>query len=289
MTRRDTHLDALVGHLGAAYYQALRGDGSAAEVRKAVARVAEAEYNGAPPAAAQPPASSRRTGRWQVSDVMTTKVVSVTEKASYRHIAELLTAHHLTALPVVTPDGHVVGVVSEADLIRKQERHEHPEHKPGWQFRPTARTKAEARTAAQLMTAPAITIGPDALLGTAARVMGAHHVKRLPVIDADGSVVGIVSRTDLLKVFVRPDAEIAAEARDVLTRILLADPAAVHVAAFDGVVTLTGSLYSDLEVAAAVRLIEAIDGVVAVSSKLYASPSANWPAADTGGRQPHPD
>jgi CBS-domain-containing membrane protein len=278
MTRRDTHLDALVGHLGAAYYQALRGDGSAAAVSKAVARVAEAEHNGwagGSSAAAQPPASSRRTGRWQVSDVMTTTVVSVTEHASYRHIAELLTKHHLTALPVVTPEGRVVGVVSEADMIRKQERHEHAEHKPGWQFRPAARTKAEARTAAELMTSPAITISPDGLLGTAARLMGAYHVKRLPVIDADGAMVGIVSRADLLKVFVRPDAEIAAEARDVLTRILLADPAAVNVTAHDGVITLTGRLCSDLEVAAAVRLIEAIDGVVAVSSKLYASASAN--------------
>jgi CBS domain-containing protein len=276
MTRRDYHLDALVGHLGAAYYQALRGDGSAAEVSKAVARVAEAEHDDGVAglsAGDQPPGSSRRTGRWQVSDVMTTKVVSVTENASYRHIAELLTKHHLTALPVVAPEGQVVGVVSEADLIRKQERHEHAEHKAGWQFRPAARTKAEARTAAEVMTAPAITISPDALLGTAARLMGAHHIKRLPVINDDGTMVGIVSRADLLKVFVRPDAEIAAEARDVLTRILLADPAAVQVNAYDGVITLTGRLGSDLEIAAAVRLIEAIDGVVAVTSRLYASPS----------------
>jgi len=275
MTRRDDHLDALVGHLGAAYYQALRGGGSAAEVSKAVARVAEAECEGGvagPPAGVPPPGDSRRTGRWQVSDVMTTKVVSVTEDASYRHIAELLTKHHLTALPVVAPEGQVVGVVSEADLIRKQERHEHAERKPGWQFRPAARTKAEARTAAEVMTTPAITISPDAVLGTAARLMGAHHIKRLPVIDDNGTMVGIVSRTDLLKVFVRPDAEIAAEARDVLTRILLADPATVQVGAHDGVITLSGRLGSDLEVAAAIRLIEAIDGVVAVTSKLYSSP-----------------
>jgi CBS domain-containing protein len=276
MTRRDDHLDSLVGHLGAAYYQALRGDGSAAEVSKAVARVAEAEHDGGvagPPDGAEPPGSSRRTGRWQVNDVMTTKVVSVTENASYRYVAELLTEHHLTALPVVAPGGQVVGVVSEADLIRKQERHEHAERRPGWQFRPAARAKAEARTAGEVMTTPAITISPDALLGTAARLMGAHHIKRLPVIDGNGTMVGIVSRTDLLKVFVRPDAEIAAEARDVLTRVLLADPAAAQVGAHDGVITLTGRLGSDLEVAAAIRLIEAIDGVVAVTSKLYSSPN----------------
>ncbi len=276
MARRDDHLDALVGHLGAAYYQALRGDGSAAEVSMAVARVAEAAHDGGvagAAAAAQPPGSFRRTGRWQVSDVMTTKVVSVAENASYRHIVEVLTDNHLTALPVVAAEGKVVGVVSEADLIRKQERHEHAERKPGWEFRPAARTKAEARTAGELMTAPAITISPDGLLGTAARLMGAHHIKRLPVIDADGTMVGIVSRTDLLKVFVRPDAEIAAEAKDVLTRILLADPAAVHVTAHDGVITLTGRLAAEIDIAAGVRLIEAIDGVVGVTSKLYSSPN----------------
>jgi CBS domain-containing protein len=275
MTRRDDHLDALVGHLGSAYYQALRGNGSAAEVTKAVARVAEAEGDkgiGGQPAAAQPPSSCRQIGRWQVSDVMTTKVVSVARNASYRKIAEMLTTQHLTALPVVTPEGRVVGVVSEADLLRKQERHEHSERKPGWQFHPAARTKAEARTAEGLMTSPAVTIRPDALLGTAARVMSEHRVKRLPVVAADGMLIGIVSRTDLLRVFLRPDAEIAAEATDVLTRILLADPGAVHVSASNGVLTLTGRLETGFEIAAAVRLLEAIDGVVAVNSTLYSAP-----------------
>ncbi len=278
MTRRDDHLDALVGHLGSAYYQALRGDGSVAEVTMAVARVADAERNGGsgePSAAPQFPDSSRRTGRWQVRDVMTTKVVSVARHASYRQVAELLTGHHVTALPVVTPEGLVVGVVSEADLLRKQERHENAERRPGWQFRPAARTKSEARTAEGLMTSPAVTIGPDTLLGTAARVMSDHHVKRLPVVDAHGNLMGIVSRTDLLRVFLRPDAEIAAEATDVLTRILLADPRAVRVTASRGVLTLTGRLDSELEVAAAVRLTEAIDGVVAVNSTLYTGPPPN--------------
>jgi CBS domain-containing protein len=276
MTRRDDHLNALVGHLGTAYYQALRGNGSAAEVTRAVARVAEAKGDGGlgePLAAAQPPTGSRRTGRWQVSDVMTTKVVSVAKTASYRQIAEMLSVQHLTALPVVTPEGRVVGVVSEADLLRKQERHEHPERRPSWQLHPAARTKAEARTAGELMTSPAVTIGPDALLGTAARIMSGRHVKRLPVVDAGGMLIGIVSRTDLLRVFLRPDAEIAAEAMDVLTRIMLADPRCVHVSASNGVLTLTGRLETGFEIAEAVRLIEAIDGVVAVNSTLYTAPS----------------
>ncbi len=282
MTRRDDHLDALVRHLGVAYYQALHGDGSAADVTKAVARVTEAEREGGtgtPSTARQLSGSSLRTGRWRVSDVMTTKVVSVTKQASYRRIAELLHEQRLTALPVVDPDGQTVGVVSEADLLRKQERHENVDTKPGWQLHPTARTKAEARTAEGLMTSPAITIGPDALLGTAARLMNARHVKRLPVVDVDGKLLGIVSRTDLLRVFLRPDAEIATEASAVLTDILLADPAAVRVTARDGVVALAGRLASDEEIAAAVRLVEAIDGVVAVTSTLHAPPPENWPGA----------
>jgi CBS domain-containing protein len=282
MTRRDDHLDALVRHLGAAYYQALHGDGSAADVSKAVAQVAEAAHDSrpvSPAAAAEVPATPRRTGRWQVRDVMTTSVVSVSRQASYRQIAQLLHDRHLAALPVLDADGSVAGVVSEADLLRKQERHERTGRRPSWQLHPATRAKAGARTAAQLMTSPPVTIGPDAPLGAAARQMNRHHVKRLPVVDGDGKLVGIVSREDLLAVFLRPDAEIAAEATAVLTEVLLADPAAVSVSAHLGMVTLTGKLASQEQIDAAVRLVEDIDGVVAVTSKLHAPPPESWPGA----------
>jgi len=87
----------------------------------------------------------------------------------------------VTALPVVTPARHVVGIVSEADLIRKQEWHSRLEKNPDWRLRPQARVEAEAQTTADMMAAPAITTGPEALLGEAARLMNAHHVKTLPV------------------------------------------------------------------------------------------------------------
>jgi CBS-domain-containing membrane protein len=124
---------------------------------------------------------------------------------------------------------------------------------------------------AGLMTSPAVTIGRDAPLGTAARLMRAHRIRRLPVVDADGSLTGIVSRADLLSVFVRPDAEIAAEASAVQSKILLADPAAIRVTVDDGVVPLAGRLTSREQIGAAIRLTEAIDGVVAVRSNLNAS------------------
>ena len=280
MTRRDAQLDAMVRHLGAAYYQALHGTGSTADVTKAVAQVAEAA--GGPDShsllgAEGAPGGTRRAGQWRVSDVMTTKVVSLSGNASYKRIAQLLHEHHLTALPVLTPEGQVAGVVSEADLLRKQERHDG--HRPGWQLNPAVRAKTQAKNAAGLMTAPVVTIGPDAVLGTAARMMSAHRIKRLPVVDRDGKLVGIVSRADLLKSFLRSDAEIAAEASGVLIDILLADPAAIRATAHDGVVTLAGRLASQEQIPAAVRLAEAIDGVVAVTNKLHAPPPENWPGA----------
>jgi len=282
MTRRDEHLDVLVRHLGAAYYQALHGDGSVADVTKALEKVAEAEGDGAQetaPAAPAAPGKPGRTGRWRVGDVMTTKVVSVTRHSDYHDIARLLHEHHLTAVPVITPEGRVAGVVSEADLLRKQELHESGDREPSWLLRPTDRTKADAKTAEGLMTAPAVTIGPDALLGTAARLMSARHVKRLPVVAEDGKLVGIVSRTDLLRVFLRPDADIEAEVLAVLTDIVLADPAQVQVSVHNGSVTLAGRLDTEEQIASALRLTGAVDGVVGVRSKLHAPRSENWPGA----------
>ena len=216
---------------------------------------------------------------WHVGDVMSTRVVSVGEDAHYRQIAELLREHHLTAVPVISADRQVIGVVSAPDMLRKQECRAHAEKTPGWHLHAKDRTKAEARTAADLMTSPPVTIGPGELLGTAARVMSAHHVKQLPVVAADGKIVGMVSRTDLLQVFLRPDEEMAAEAKDVLTVVVLADPAAVRVTAHHGMLTLTGRLAGYEQIATAVRLIEAIDGVVSVTNKLHAPPPENWPGA----------
>lgn len=224
------------------------------------------------------PASVRPMGHWRVGDVMSTRVIAVGEHTRYRQIAELLQQRQLTAVPVVTEDRRVLGVVSQADLLRKQERHGHADKTPGWQLNSVARAKAEAYTAKGLMTSPPVTIGPDELLGTAARVMHAHHVKQMPVVAADGRIVGVVSGTDLLKAYLRPDEEIAAEATDVLTGVVLADPAAIRVTAHGGVVTVAGRLATYDQLERAVRLIEAIDGVVGVVNKLHAPPPENWPS-----------
>jgi CBS-domain-containing membrane protein len=141
------------------------------------------------------------------------------------------------------------------------------------------RSKAAGRIASELMTAPAITIGPAATLGEAARLMHRRAVKRLPVVDPDdGTILGIVSRTDLLKVFLRDDAEIACEVReDVIRRTLWIDPDTIRIVVRDGVVTMDGqvehrSLRSVLE-----RLVLSCEGVVGVDNRLTYLPDDTAP------------
>jgi len=273
MSRRDVHLDAMLRHLGAAYYQTVRGQGGVLEVERALESVEDAHRSGDGLADARERARSRRGGRWRVRDVMSTDVVTVGKTTSYKQVARLMTEHKVNALPVVIKNGHVVGVVSETDVLRKEER----------RFRRLVsglsgrarreRTKAEARSAAELMTSPVIATHPDASLASAARLMSDHHIRRLPVLDASGALIGIVSRRDLLHVFLRPDAEVGAEVDGVLTGVLLEDPRSVQVRVRDGVVTLRGSLREPELIPAAVRLASDVDGVVAVVDELTSGPA----------------
>jgi CBS-domain-containing membrane protein len=171
----------------------------------------------------------------------------------------------------VDEDHLVLGLVSEGDLILKEDAdlEGEPRVLDGVQRRHD-RSKAAGRIAWELMTAPAITIGPAATLGEAARLMHRRAVKRLPVVDPDdGTILGIVSRTDLLKVFLRDDAEIAREVReDVIRRTLWIDPDTIRIVIRDGVVTMEGqvehrSLRSIIE-----RLVLSCEGVVAVENRL---------------------
>jgi len=277
MDRREMHYEAMLRELGAAYYQAVHGQGSAAKVASAVQAVekADAETTGRPqprpggPLAETAGAPAHRAMCWRVRDIMTAPALSVTEHMSYKQVARLLSEHRLSALPVLSRSGRVIGVVSEADLLHKQERHHSA--RPGgmtWRLHRKAAAKAEARNAGQLMTSPAVTIHPDAPVGSAARLLNSHHLRRLPVVDPDGQLLGVVSRRDLLSVFLRPDEEIAAEVRAALTDVLLADPAAVQVRVGQGLVSLSGQAADAGQIAMATGLINAIDGVVAVRNEL---------------------
>jgi len=197
---------------------------------------------------------------------MTTEIASVDEAVPCKEAVQLMSEWTVSAIPVTGQDRRVLGMISEADMPSRQERR-------SGRLALARRTRREramaaARTAGQIMTAPAITIRPDAPLRTAARMMNAHHIRRLPVVDESGKLLGVVSRRDLLTAFLRPDDEIAADVRALFTSILLLDPAAIDVSVTDGVVELAGALRRPDLAPAAVRLASDVDGVVAVTDRL---------------------
>ena len=129
--------------------------------------------------------------------------------------------------------------------------------------RRTARAKAAGDTAAELMTAPAVTVGPEVSVAEAAKLLDRHGIKRLPVVDDAGRLLGIASRADLLKVFLRSDEDIHREVReDVLLHTMWLDPDRFTVDVRDGVVTLAGPLEFRSLIPIAVRLVHGVDGVV---------------------------
>lgn len=206
-----------------------------------------------------------------VREVMTRDVVTVSVDTPYREIVDLLADRRVSALPVLDGSGTVVGVVSEADLLHKiefQDQDGLPVRWFGARHR-ASRAKAAGTVAGQLMTSPAVTISPEASVVTAAKVMDAEAVKRLPVLSDDGDLVGIVARRDLLGVFLRPDEELRHEvATEVVRRVLWVSSAGVNVHVNSGVVTLTGTVERHSLVPLAERLTRAVDGVVDVVCRL---------------------
>ena len=208
-----------------------------------------------------------------VRDVMTSNVVSVPESAGYKDIVTLLHRNRVSAVPVLDRRGRVMGVVSEADLLAKQTAPPLPTGLVRLAWRLRERTKASAVTAAELMTSPAVTIPAGAGVGEAARLMRDRQVKRLPVVDTDGRLAGIVSRVDVLTVYERPDERIRDEiVTDVIAVRLRLDPPRFEVTVRSGIVTIAGraeSLAVGLSLLGAVREVE---GVVAVRDELSYPP-----------------
>jgi CBS domain-containing protein len=206
----------------------------------------------------------------RVQDVMTTDVVCAHPKTSYKELVELLATRRVSAVPVVDDRRHVLGIVSEADLLLKREQPTQPLIQLlSAPRRRQERAKAEATVAAELMSRPAVTIDPQATLAAAARRLHAAGVKRLPVIDAGGRLVGIVSRVDLLKGFLRPDKELHQEiVEDVIFGDLFMGPDRFDVHVKDGVVVLQGSCERRSLIPVVVRAVAAVDGVVQVENRL---------------------
>jgi len=212
-----------------------------------------------------------------VKDVMTTSVVAVGESASYKDIIIAMVGRRVSACPVLDATGHVIGVVSEADLLLKELGPEHFDG-PGASLRASGRrgerAKADGTTAAELMSAPPLTISPAASVADAARLMHQWGVKRLPVVDEDGRLAGIVSRLDLLSVFARPDGQIRDEVMQVIAAEFALNPDTFGVTVASGVVTVTGQFGSRAIVLRLKDAIRHVEGVVGVRDR------ARYPAED---------
>lgn len=209
--------------------------------------------------------------RVMVREVMTAEVVTVRENTPFKEIVRLLAAHKISAVPVLDAMDRLVGIVSEADLLPKEEYRDDPSASSLLMSRSErlSRLKAAAGSAGQLMTTPAVTVRSDRTVVEAARLMDQKQLKRLPVLDPDDHLVGIVSRADLLRVFLREDAEIRAEVvAEVFGRILDVGADEVGIEVRDGVVTLAGELDDKSHVRIALQLTRQVDGVVDVIDQL---------------------
>jgi CBS domain-containing protein len=210
------------------------------------------------------------TRRQTVSDVMTRRVHVARPLTPFKRLVQLIEENKISAVPIVDVQGFPVGIVSESDLLLKERRREiesessllHPRR------RRQERAKAEGVVAWEIMTKPPITIRSDATMPQAARLMQERNVRRLVVVDERGKIAGIVSRSDLLQVFLRTDDELRDDVLSTIPSMLLAQPDSVQVAVRWNVVTLSGEVdrKSDAEIFA--RMTRELDGVVDVVNRL---------------------
>jgi CBS domain-containing protein len=206
-----------------------------------------------------------------VEAVMTGQVVTARPATPFQELVRLLEQCHISALPVVDDSGRLVGIVSEDDLLIKEGYpHGATDASPVDAARDRKRLDKGAGTrAGQVMAAPVRTVPLGMLVADAVRLMLRLDVKRLPVVDARGGLAGIVARSDLLKVFLRPDPAVRWEVDHDIVRgdFGIAD-GAVQVEVRDGVVSLRGEVERRGQVAALVRRVQAVDGVAQVDARL---------------------
>jgi CBS-domain-containing membrane protein len=204
-----------------------------------------------------------------VKDVMSTHVIAVRQGASYKEMAAMLHEQRVSAFPLLDDDNKVIGVVSESDLLTKEALEGTAPRALPSLTRQRVRRQVNGVTAADLMTKPPVTIGPDEPATQAARLMYSHRVKRLPVIGAHGRLIGIVTRSDVLSVFSRPDAEIRHQvARDLILDTFLCDPDKFVVTVKDGIVTIEGTPETTPIGRDIIDAVRHMEGVVAVRDRL---------------------
>jgi CBS domain-containing protein len=201
---------------------------------------------------------------WTVADVMIEDVVSVSPSTPFRRLLDLLWVNEVSALPVVDEGDVLKGIVTESDLLARAEFKPGSPNGIGHKARIYSKLDAASPlTAADVMTSPVVTVRPDDTLIDTARMMRARQLRRLPVLDHAGALVGMVSQVDLLKVFFRSEETVEWDVRDVLKR-RLANPAEVKVRVSDGVVHLEGLAPASPETDKLVAAVDSLPGVVAV-------------------------
>ena len=211
-----------------------------------------------------------------VSDVMTCDVLTVSSQASVREAARLMIDGGFSGLPVVD-DGRLVGILSEADYLVK-------DGSQSWISRALVGAElspmAEVEFVSELMSTPAVTVANTASVQEAARIMTRKGLKRLAVLNSDREVVGIVTRADLIRAYVRPDAEIAGEIRQMLA-VLPAPLSGLAVEVLDGVAVLSGDVETSAEARAVSMILSGIEGVARVRNDL------DWEVATELGDNPY--
>lgn len=192
----------------------------------------------------------------QVVDLMTTGVISVSSETGIREAARLMFRNRVSGLPVVSGEGTLIGIITEADFLRLEVERQEGSPSPGEEV-------------GSVMSAGVVTTGPETSIYDAAKIMTFQDVKRLPVVDDDQRLLGIISRADIVSIFTRPDDIIEDEIReDVIRRVLFVDPDEIDVAVSNGIVTLTGDIGTKNEARLLEELASRLDGVLRVESTL---------------------
>lgn len=192
----------------------------------------------------------------QVVDLMTTDVITVSRETGIRDAARLMFRNRVSGLPVTSPDGSLIGIITEADFLRLEVERQEGGNELG-------------ETVGEVMSAGVVTTGPETEVYDAAKMMTFQDIKRLPVVDDDSRLLGIISRADIVSVFTRPDDVIEDEIReDLIRRVLFIDPDELNVTVVNGVVTFFGEIGTRNEARLLVELASRLDGVLHVESKL---------------------
>jgi CBS domain-containing protein len=203
----------------------------------------------------------------KVVDAMSVDVVTVALGTPLKDAATLLARHRISGLPVLG-DGIVVGVLSEADIVSRSIGAQEPRGALGRLFGGRHQDDVAPTHVRDAMSFPAITIGPNRSVAEAARSMVEHSVNRLPVVDGS-RLVGILTRADIVRAFVRPDEELEREIReDVAEAVLWIDTSALEVCVENGVVKLSGEVERPADADLLQRFTAALPGVVSVASQL---------------------